>query len=103
MTGVPIDGAGFVIILPAGVSNERRSSAMRNLIERSVLFESSQWKAVAFDESDAPVLQQFFEKNPDYFVLCNGRLPVEDEALQELRSTPPTEMTYNKAMVSCDH
>ncbi|HVY24343.1 MAG TPA: GNAT family N-acetyltransferase [Steroidobacteraceae bacterium] len=94
MTGVPIDGAGFVIILPAGVSNERRSSAMSNRIERSALFESSQWKAVAFDESDAPVLQQFFEHNPEYFLLCNGRPPVEDEALQELRSTPPAEMTY---------
>ena len=45
------------------------------------------------DEADAPRLQSLFEACPDYFQRCGLPLAA-DEALQELRSTPPPDFAW---------
>jgi GNAT superfamily N-acetyltransferase len=54
---------------------------------------------VLLDASDAPALQNFFDRNPEYFILCNGRAAQQEEALQEIQSQPPPEMSYTDKWV----
>jgi len=63
------------------------------------LFELDPLRVMELHEHDAPLLQVLFEKNPEYFWICNGRAPMPDQALEEMRSVPPSEMTYSKKYV----
>lgn len=45
--------------------------------------------------SDVPVLQAFFDENPDYFLAVNGELPRPCEAQEEFDDLPPADMPFN--------
>jgi len=53
------------------------------------LFETAAARAVALDDDDIPSLQQFFERNPVYFLSVNGEGPSTDEARNELHAPLP--------------
>jgi GNAT superfamily N-acetyltransferase len=45
--------------------------------------------------SDVPVLQAFFDENPDYFLAVNGEPPRPCEAQEEFDDLPPADMPFN--------
>jgi len=60
----------------------------------SPLRSDAAWVAVAAERSATAELQTFYEANPDYFWLTQGRLPASDEAFQEFDARPPANMPY---------
>ena len=60
------------------------------------LFSSGSFQASTLVASDVPVLQRFFEENPEYFLAVNGDPPRECEAREEFDDVPPAEMTFNE-------
>jgi len=56
-------------------------------------------RVVSLRASDAPLLQDFFDRNPEYFHICNGRVPLNNEALQEIQDEPPAEVGYARKWV----
>jgi hypothetical protein len=55
----------------------------------STLFDAATVRAVELGDDDIPLLQRFFERNPDYFLSVNGEGPGADEARDELHSPLP--------------
>ena len=60
------------------------------------LFGAGPLRAVELDAGDAPVLQRFFEANPEYFLNVSGQGPAADEAVQELNDAPPPDMPFGR-------
>ena len=75
---------------------ERAERPMEPLTPRPTLFDADPARACELGEHDAPALQRFFERHPEYFLLAHGRGPAPDEALQELRDAPPVGMPYTR-------
>ena len=46
--------------------------------------------------SDVPVLQAFFEENPEYFLAVNGVPPRSCEAQEEFDDLPPVDISFNE-------
>jgi GNAT superfamily N-acetyltransferase len=60
------------------------------------LFDAGSFVAVELSEADIPVLQGFFERNPEYFIAVSGQPPEANEALDEVRSAPPEGWSYTR-------
>lgn len=43
-----------------------------------------------------PLLQRFFEANPEYYLICNGEPPGPTEAHDEIANDPPAEWGFTK-------
>jgi len=66
------------------------------LTPRPLLFDAGPARACELDAADAPALQLFFERHPEYFLFAHGRGPASDEALQELHDAPPAGMPFTR-------
>ena len=55
----------------------------------TTLFDTTVARAVVLGDDDRAALQQFFERNPDYFWSVNGEAPTADEAHDEMHAPLP--------------
>ena len=92
MSPPPAAGRDGVAQTPHG-HGERPSDP---LPPRPALFDAGPARACELDEADAPALQRFFERHPEYFLFAHGRGPAPHEALQELRDAPPAGMPCSR-------
>jgi GNAT superfamily N-acetyltransferase len=53
-------------------------------------------RAVELDASHEPLLQRFFEENPDYFIAVNGEPAGPGEAHEEIHGELPAGMSFTK-------
>ena len=53
-------------------------------------------RAIALHFEDAPVLQTFFERNPEYYKTVGGQPPAATEADEELNGALPAGFTYTR-------
>ena len=63
---------------------------------QSPIFNVGSLRARELDADDIPALQQFFETNPEYFVMVTGQPPRCDEAHQEFHDVVPADMPFNR-------
>jgi RimJ/RimL family protein N-acetyltransferase len=52
------------------------------------------WRAVEAAAADTAAIQAFFEANPEYTRLCDGRAPPPEEGREYVESLPPAEFTF---------
>lgn len=64
------------------------------LANRAALFVAGALRAIELDDGDIPALQDFFERNPEYYLLVSGLPPRADEAYQEMHEPLPDGFTY---------
>lgn len=62
--------------------------------DRRTLFTAGPLRARALTPDDVPVLQRFFDANPEYFQSVNGEPPAPDEASREYDDLPPHHMRF---------
>jgi GNAT superfamily N-acetyltransferase len=62
--------------------------------DRSLLFTTGTFSAWALAPADVPLLQCFFDANPEYFHSVNGEAPAQEEAAREYADLPPAEMPF---------
>jgi len=55
----------------------------------TTLFDTTVARAVVLGDGDVATLQQFFERNPDYFWSVNGEAPCANEAHDEMNASLP--------------
>lgn len=60
------------------------------------LFQCDAIRAIALTLADAPALQAFFERNPEYYMIASGRPPGPNEAVEELNSKPPADWHFSR-------
>ncbi|QJR16052.1 GNAT family N-acetyltransferase [Usitatibacter palustris] len=63
---------------------------------KDLLFTSGDVRAFEMDEGDIPVLQAFFERNPEYCIAVGAQPPTPDEARDEITILPPAGYPYDK-------
>lgn len=63
------------------------------------LFAGAGWRCVELAPADVPLLQQFFEANPEYHVIVNGEAPRPEEAREEFESQPPAGWPFGRKWV----
>src|SRR2546422_9856071 len=63
------------------------------------VFTAGSFRAIEIDVADIPVLQQFYESNPEYHLAVNGEAPGPNEARDELESLLPAGWPYKKKWV----
>jgi GNAT superfamily N-acetyltransferase len=61
-----------------------------------MLFETRGHCARELTVADAPLVQELFEANPDYFFSVNGRAPASDEARREFADFPPVQLGFSR-------
>ena len=66
------------------------------LQQRTPIFHFPQGFAATLFAQDVPLLQSFFEVNPEYFYFAHGQAPVADEAQKEFDDLPPPEMPFKR-------
>jgi GNAT superfamily N-acetyltransferase len=59
-------------------------------------FASGRFRARPLVATDVPVLQAFFEENPEYFLAVNGVPPRPCEAREEFDDLPPADISFNE-------
>jgi GNAT superfamily N-acetyltransferase len=64
-------------------------------------FSTARFRATEITESNAVVLQRFFDANPDYFLTTGGALPRPNEAIEEIRDRPPNGFPYSRILLLC--
>ena len=66
------------------------------------LFHADDFRARELHDRDIPALQQFYNDNPEYFMIANG-MPIRDnEAQREFDDLPPPEMPFNQRyLIGC--
>ncbi|MBU1239278.1 GNAT family N-acetyltransferase [Myxococcota bacterium] len=62
----------------------------------AVLFEASGFTARQLELAQVPMMQNLFERNPEYFLVVNGAVPGPDEALNEFNEIPPPHLSYSE-------
>jgi GNAT superfamily N-acetyltransferase len=65
----------------------------------SIVFRVDGYRAVEMDVVDAPQWQEFFERNPEYFLLVNGQIPSAYEVIAEVADPPPAGWSFSKNWV----
>jgi len=65
----------------------------------TIVFAGTQWRCAELAPDEIPVLQRFFESNPEYHVAVNGELPRPGEAREEYESLPPAEWPFGRKWV----
>jgi len=63
------------------------------------VFTAGAFRAFEIDAAGIPMLQQFFESNPEYHLAVNGEAPGPNEARDELESLLPAGWPYKKKWV----
>lgn len=63
---------------------------------REPLFAAGSYRAFELDLADIPMLQRFYESNPEYQLAVAGEAPGPNEARDEFESLPPPEWPYEK-------
>jgi GNAT superfamily N-acetyltransferase len=63
------------------------------------LFDTAGWRCVELAHGQVPMLQRFFEANPEYHLAVNGERPRPCEALEEYESLPPAGWPYGRKWV----
>ena len=63
------------------------------------VFTAEAFRAFEIDAAGIPMLQQFFESNPEYHLAVNGEAPGPNEARDELESLLPAGWPYKKKWV----
>jgi GNAT superfamily N-acetyltransferase len=58
------------------------------------LFRVGALHAHALDRDDVPLLQQFFDANPEYYLSTHGEPPAPDEAAREFADLPPAGLPF---------
>ncbi|MEN3111052.1 GNAT family N-acetyltransferase [Uliginosibacterium paludis] len=53
------------------------------------------WTVRLLGDADAPLLQAFFDANPDYFQRSDGHAAGPEEAIETLRDAPPPELSWS--------
>jgi RimJ/RimL family protein N-acetyltransferase len=64
--------------------------------QRTPIFHFTQGFAATLLAEDIPLLQTFFEANPDYFYFAHGIAPMPNEAQKEFDDLPPAEMPFKQ-------
>ena len=64
-------------------------------------FSTARFCATEITESNADVLQRFFDVNPKYFLTTGGAPPRSNEAIEELRDVPPNGYPYSRILIVC--
>jgi GNAT superfamily N-acetyltransferase len=62
------------------------------------MFSSPKFRAVTLSEANAPRLQEFFERNPEYSLLVDGEPPGPGRALENIRATLPDGYAYTEVI-----
>ena len=57
-------------------------------------FRFDRWCAVEATAADIPAVQAFFEANPEYSLMCEGRAPTAHEGQEFVTSLPPAGFSY---------
>ena len=60
----------------------------------TTLFDTAVARAIVLGDDDLAELQQFFERNPEYFWSVNGEAPTADEAHSEMHAPLPDGWPY---------
>ena len=63
------------------------------------LFDAGVWQAVLLDASEAPLLQAFYDANPQYDLIVQGEPPAADAAHETFESRPPAGWPYERKWV----
>jgi GNAT superfamily N-acetyltransferase len=63
------------------------------------LFDAGVWQAVELDTSAEPLLQAFYEANPEYNLAVEGEPPTADAAHETFESRPPAGWPYERKWV----
>jgi len=63
------------------------------------VFEAAAWRCVELTREQVPLLQGFFEANPEYHLAVNGEPPGPGEALEEYESLPPNGWPFDRKWV----
>ena len=71
---------------------------MRRFDDRPV-FTAGAFRAFEIDSARIPMLQQFYESNPEYHLAVNGEAPGPNEARDEFESLLPAGWPYEKRWV----
>jgi GNAT superfamily N-acetyltransferase len=71
---------------------------MRRFDDRPV-FTAGAFRAFEIDAARIPMLQQFYQSNPEYHLAVNGEPPGPTEARDEFESLPPAGWPYKKRWV----
>ncbi len=66
-----------------------------------IVFSTGQFNCVELTKIDIPQLQCFFESNPEYFQITEGRRPLPNEAELEMQDKPPEDWSYTKVWKLC--
>lgn len=66
---------------------------------RPVLFAAGDVEALELGAHDLPVLQAFFDANPEYFLTLGGKPAAPDEARTEFEGRPPAGMPYGEVVM----
>jgi GNAT superfamily N-acetyltransferase len=62
-------------------------------------FEAHGRRAIVIGADELPLLQRFFEQNPEYFIEVSGQPPGRNEARDEVRDQPPTGWPFTRKWV----
>lgn len=69
---------------------------MSRRVDQSPIFGSGAARAVELRVEDVPALQEFFDANPEYFVLVTGEPPRHDEGHEEFHDEVPPGMSFTR-------
>lgn len=75
--------------------HEQQPAAPAPATLRPTLFQTATLHAVQLQQADLPLLQRFFEQNPDYFLAVNGQAPSSHEALDEFNDRPAPALSFS--------
>jgi GNAT superfamily N-acetyltransferase len=67
---------------------------------RETLFTVDRFRAVELDPGDVPVLQEFYERNPEYHVIVSGEPPGPNEARNDFDAKPPEGWPYTRRWIA---
>jgi GNAT superfamily N-acetyltransferase len=86
--GTPLDEAS---LRPIAVSLD-----VSRATQRPALFDAGDNKALALTLDDAATLQQFFDENPEYFLIVSGQVASPNAARELLEGDIPTAISYTR-------
>lgn len=67
--------------------------------DRPAVFSAGTYRAIELAATDAPLLQEFFERNPEYFLNVGGQPATPTEGLEEISGAPPQGWPYTRMRV----
>ena len=77
-------------------SAEKPAGVKADHFDGKPLFTAGSFRAFEMGVTDIPVLQRFYESNPEYHLIVGGQAPGPKEARDEFDSLPPAEWPFEK-------